>query len=120
MLKIYIERLESDRPLIINEFTYDIIAPKQEVTHHLARIKAYKRLGELGKLSFQYDYQKNKRLEFDIRRGSDKGDASLDLELDTYSLRLDLDANASDQSNLKVGVWEVIKIISHQILVCEG
>ena len=61
--------IESDRPLVINEFTYDIIAPKQEVAHHLARIKAYKRIGELGKLSFQYDYQKNKRLEFDIRRG---------------------------------------------------
>ena len=96
--------IESDRPLVINEFTYDIIAPKQEVAHHLARIKAYKRIGELGKLSFQYDYQKNKRLEFDIRRGSDKGDASLDLELYTHTLRLDLDTNATDKSNLKIGV----------------
>ena len=94
----------SDRPLIINEFTYDIIAPKQEVAHHLARIKAYKRIGELGKLSFQYDFQRNKRLEFDTRRGADKGDASLDLELDTHTLRLDLDTNASDHSSLKVGV----------------
>ena len=96
--------IESDRPLVINEFTYDIIAPKQEVAHHLARIKAYKRIGELGKLSVQYDYQKNKRLEFDIRRGSDKGDASLDLELYTHTLRLDLDTNATDKSNLKIGV----------------
>jgi iron complex outermembrane receptor protein len=94
----------SDRPLIINEFTYDIIAPKQEVAHHLARIKAYKRIGELGKLSFQYDFQRNKRLEFDTRRGADKGDASLDLELDTHTSRLDLDTNASDHSSLKVGV----------------
>ena len=96
--------IKSDRPLIIDEFIYDIIAPKQEVTHYLVGIKAYKRLGDLGKLSFQYDFQRNKRLEFDIRRGSDKGDASLDLELDTYSLRLDLDANTSDQSSFKVGV----------------
>jgi iron complex outermembrane recepter protein len=95
--------IESDRPLVINEFTYDIVAPKQEVTHHLARIKAYKRLGELGKLSVQYDFQRNKRLEFDIRRGADKGDASLDLELDTHTLRLDLDANATDQTNFKTG-----------------
>jgi iron complex outermembrane receptor protein len=94
----------SDRPLIINEFTYDIIAPKQEVAHHLARIKAYKRIGELGKLSVQYDYQKNKRLEFDIRRGSDRGNASLDLELFTHTLMLDLDAKATDKSNLKIGV----------------
>ena len=95
--------IESDRPLVINEFTYDIVAPKQEVTHHLARIKAYKRLGELGKLSVQYDFQRNKRLEFDIRRGADKGDASLDLELDTHTLRLDLDVNATDQTNFKTG-----------------
>ena len=94
----------SDRPLIINEFTYDIIAPKQEVAHHLARIKAYKRIGELGKLSVQYDYQKNKRLEFDIRRGSDRGNASLDIELFTHTLMLDLDAKATDKSNLKIGV----------------
>ena len=96
--------IESDRPIVINEFNYDIIAPKQDVTHHLARIKAYKRLGDFGKLNFQYDYQKNKRLEFDIRRGSDRGSASLDLELDTHTLILDLDAKASDQSKLKVGV----------------
>ena len=96
--------IESDRPLIINEFSYDIIAPKQEVAHHLARIKAYKRLGELSKLSFQYDFQRNKRLEFDTRRGADKGNASLDLELDTHTFRFDLDANSSDQSSFKVGV----------------
>lgn len=96
--------IESDRPLIINEFSYDIIAPKQEVAHHLARIKAYKRLGELGKLSFQYDYQKNKRLEFDIRRGSDRGKASLDLQLDTHKVLLDLDTNLSDNVDLKTGI----------------
>ena len=95
--------IESDQPLVINEFTYDIDTPKQDVTHHLARIKAYKRLGGLGKVKFQYDYQKNNRLEFDIRRGADRGKASLDLELDTHTLRLDLDAKTSNQSNLKVG-----------------
>ena len=95
--------IESDSPLVVNEFSYDIDAPKQDITHHLARIKAHKRLGDFGKLKFQYDYQKNKRLEFDIRRGSDRGKASLDLELDTHTLMLDLDAKASDQSNFKVG-----------------
>jgi iron complex outermembrane receptor protein len=55
-------------------------------------------------LSVQYDYQKNKRLEFDIRRGSDRGNASLDIELFTHTLMLDLDAKATDKSNLKIGV----------------
>ncbi len=96
--------IESDRPLIINEFTSNIVSPKQDVTHRLARIKTYKRLGNFGKLSFQYDYQKNKRLEFDVRRGSEKGKASLDLELDTHNLMLDLDINAKDKSNFKLGI----------------
>ena len=61
-----IRAINSDRPLIINDFTYNIIAPKQDVTHHLARIKGFKRFDGFGKLSLQYDFQRNNRLEFDI------------------------------------------------------
>jgi len=87
-----IRAINSDRPLIINDFTYDINAPKQDVTHHLARIKGFKKFDDFGKLSLQYDFQRNNRLEFDIRRGADKNDASVDLQLDTHTLMLDLDS----------------------------
>lgn len=99
-----IRAIESDRPLIVNDFTYNIIAPKQDVTHHLARIKGFKKLSGLGKLSLQYDFQRNNRLEFDIRRGADKEKASLDLQLDTHTLMLDLASNPSDKLRLKTGI----------------
>jgi iron complex outermembrane receptor protein len=96
--------LQSDKPLVINDFTYDINAPKQDVKHYLARIKGFRKFHDFGKLSIQYDYQRNNRLEFDIRRGEDKGDASLDLQLDTQSVMLDLDARLNDATNLKSGI----------------
>ena len=96
--------LESNVPLRINDFTYDISAPKQEVTHHLARIKGFKNINNLGKLSLQYDYQRNNRLEFDIRRGSDKFDAALDLELQTHSLMLDFISPLRDEIEWKAGL----------------
>lgn len=96
--------INGDRPLIINDFTYDIEAPRQDVTHHLARIKAFKRFDRLGKLSLQYDFQRNNRLEFDVRRGADRDNASLDLELDTHTLLLDLDTRIRDEVKLKAGI----------------
>ena len=99
-----VNAIGSDVPLIINPFTYDINAPKQDVTHHLARIKASKLFDGFGKLSLQYDFQINKRLEFDIRRGDDRDKASLDLELLTHSLALDLESNLSDKLSLKSGL----------------
>ena len=99
-----IRAINSDRPLIINDFTYQINAPKQDVTHHLSRINGFKRINNFGKLSFQYDFQRNYRLEFDVRRGEDKDNASLDLKLDTHTLKLDLDSNLSDVIHLKTGL----------------
>jgi iron complex outermembrane receptor protein len=99
-----IRAINSDRPLIINDFTYSINAPKQDVTHHLARIKGFKRFNGFGKLSLQYDFQRNHRLEFDIRRGTDKNNASLDLQLDTHTLMFDLDAHLTDAISLKTGL----------------
>ena len=99
-----VRTINSDKPLIINDFTYDINTPKQDVTHHLARVKGFKRLDGLGKLSLQYDFQRNNRLEFDIRRGDDRDDASLDLQLDTHTLMLDLESRLTDAMNLKTGI----------------
>ncbi|MDP5231399.1 MAG: TonB-dependent receptor [Cellulophaga sp.] len=96
--------INSDRPLIINDFTYNLDEPRQEVTHHLARLKAFKRFNGLGKLSLQYDFQQNNRLEFDVRRGENSGKASLDLALNTHTLMLDLENKLSDALNLKTGM----------------
>ncbi|UAB80751.1 TonB-dependent receptor [Marixanthomonas sp. SCSIO 43207] len=96
--------INSELPLIIRDFTYDIDAPRQDVTHHLARLKAFKRFEKLGKLSFQYDFQANHRLEYDIRRGEDKNKASLDLQLNTHTLMLDLESKITSSLDLKTGI----------------
>lgn len=96
--------INSEFPLIIRDFTYDIDAPRQDVTHHLARLKAFKRFEKLGKLSFQYDFQANHRLEYDIRRGEDKNKASLDLQLNTHTLMLDLESKITNSLDLKTGI----------------
>ncbi|OIQ30966.1 MAG: TonB-dependent receptor [Bacteroidetes bacterium MedPE-SWsnd-G2] len=99
-----VRAINSDVPLIINDFTYDIMPPKQDVTHHLARIKGYKTFENFGKLSLQYHFQQNQRFEYDIRRGDDAGKPSVDLQLNTHSFMADLDSKLSDESNLKAGL----------------
>lgn len=96
--------IESEEPLIVNDFTYDIDNPKQDVTHHLARIKGFKNFEGVGKLSLQYDYQLNERLEYDIRRGDDKYKPAMDLQLDTHNLMLDLDTHPNDDFGVKGGL----------------
>lgn len=96
--------INSNQPLIIRDFGYSIDPPKQDVVHHLARAKAFKELRGLGKVTLQYDFQRNNRLEFDIRRGYDTNRASLDLALSTHTVMLDLDSGFSEDLNLKTGI----------------
>ncbi len=93
-----IRAINSNIPLVVRDFTYDIGYPSQDVKHHLARIKAFKKFNDFGKLSFQYDYQNNRRLEFDIRRGDDRDTPALDLKLDTHTIMLDY---KSDHENFE-------------------
>ncbi len=98
-----IRAINSNEPLVIRNFTYDIGYPNQDVKHHLARIKGFKNFESLGKVNFQYDYQKNKRFEYDIRRGNDRDTPALDLELDTHTVLVDV-KKAFDASELKYGI----------------
>jgi iron complex outermembrane receptor protein len=100
-----VRAINSGTPLIIRDFTYDIDAPKQDVTHHLFKLRGFKNFKNLGKVTLQYDFQQNERLEFDIRRSSDDDDrASLDLALNSQTVRLDLDTHNTDLFNLKTGM----------------
>ena len=99
-----VQAIASPVPSIIKDFTYNIDAPRQDVTHHLARIKGFKDIENIGRISLQYDYQQNNRLEFDIRRGSNKDKASLDLVLDTQTLTIDVATEISEKLTAKFGV----------------
>ena len=99
-----VQAIASPVPSIIKDLTYNIDAPRQDVTHHLARIKGFKDIENIGRISLQYDYQQNNRLEFDIRRGSNSGRASLDLVLDTQTLTIDVASDLSEKLTAKFGV----------------
>ena len=99
-----VRAISSPTPLVINDFTYNLNEPRQDVTHHLGRIMAFKELGKHGKLSFQYDYQQNNRLEYDIRRGDDRDKAALDLELITHTIQTNFENNKSNKIHIKSGI----------------
>jgi len=72
----------------LDQFTHNIDNPKQEVAHHIAKLSAYRRFTEFGKLTFQYSFQLNRRKEYDIRRGELSNVPSMDLRLITHSASL--------------------------------
>lgn len=99
-----IAAIRATRPSIIKDFSYNINNPKQDVTHHLAKILMYKRFKGLGKLDVQYDFQYNQRFEYDIRRGDDKFKPSVDLTLKTHSLKSDFKFDSNNDRIYKIGI----------------
>jgi len=99
-----IRAINSGEPQYISDFSYDINAPMQELQHHLGKINYYKHFSNDQKLSLQYSFQFNNRLEFDLRRGADRDKPSLDLDLKTHILNADFEGNYSDNLKYKVGI----------------
>lgn len=99
-----IQSINNERPNIINDFIYAIERPNQDVSHHLGKLNYYRRIEGFGKWAVQYDFQKNRRFEYDIRVGDDADKASLDLQLTTHSLLTDLKFDAKDGFDLKIGL----------------
>ena len=99
-----IRAINSGEPLIIRDFTYDINRPNQEVTHHLGKLKYYKRFESLGKWEIQYDYQYNHRFEFDLRVGSDRDKPAIDLKLSTHTVTTSFSFDSSEKIKLNTGL----------------
>ena len=99
-----IRAINEQEPLIVRDFGYEINKPRQEVTHHLAKLKLYNRFEGLGKWSLQYDFQHNQRFEFDIRVGDDSEKPSIDLQLITHSLATDFKIDAKRDYTLNFGL----------------
>ena len=90
-------------PSVVNDFSYNIQNPKQEVEHQIAKLNFDYYFDESATLSFQYAFQFNKRLEYDVRRGDYKDIAALDLDLKTNSVNIDFKKNEHDW-NFKSGI----------------
>ncbi|WP_027075892.1 TonB-dependent receptor [Maribacter antarcticus] len=99
-----IQSINSQQPNSINDFSYIIEQPNQEVTHHLGKLNYYRRFEGLGKLNVQYDFQENRRLEYDVRVGADANKASLDLSLTTHSISTDFRFDSKDGLEVKTGL----------------
>jgi len=90
-------------PAIVNDFTYNLINPKQEVKHHLAKVNYNYYLSESATVAVQYAFQFDKRLEYDLRRGEYNSLAALDLELTTHAVNIDYKKDFGNW-NLKTGI----------------
>lgn len=100
-----LESINNSQPDIIRDFTYEIDNPKQDVTHHLGRLRYFKRFEELGKWTTQYDFQYNQRFEFDVRRTAElRKKPSLDLELTTHTVTTDFKFDAKSAYNFNIGL----------------
>lgn len=81
--------LTSLAPIYQRDFSYDIDNPKQEIEHHIAKVSAYKRFENFGKITATYSFQYNHRKEYDIRRTEALSKKpALDLELITNDLNV--------------------------------
>lgn len=99
-----VDGINTQQPGVIEDFTYDINAPRQEVTHQIFKTNFYKRFENFGRLDVQYDYQTNKRFEFDIRRGNDRNVAAIDLELTTHTIKSTLKLDSDLERTFKIGI----------------
>ena len=99
-----VNAINSNEPLISEDFSYNINAPKQEVTHHLVKSSFYKRFNNLGKLTVQYDYQNNHRFEFDKRVGDDRNKPAVDLKLQTHTLSSNFIFDANNIHRVTTGI----------------
>ncbi len=95
--------INNQQPSVINDFTYTIQNPKQEVQHHIAKLNYNRFFDETSSLSLQYAFQFNKRLEFDVRRGNFNDIAALNLQLMTHTVNVDYKKKYNDWK-LKSGV----------------
>ncbi|TMM31417.1 TonB-dependent receptor [Polaribacter aestuariivivens] len=99
-----VNAINSNEPRVTEIFSYKINFPKQTITHHLGKLEAYKRFKDFGKLSIQYDFQINRRKEFDLRRGDRSNIPVVDLRLFTNSIQSDLEINYFDNLDINTGV----------------
>ncbi len=98
-----VRAINSGVPDVINPFTYNINAPRQEVQHQIAKLNYNRQLSDSGTLSLQYAFQQNRRKEYDLRRGAFENVPALDLTLTTHSAQADW-KREQDKLTLNAGI----------------
>ena len=103
-------RISAGRPAEDYGFTYKITAPKQNIHHHLAKVKAHYHLSHEMSLDLVYGYQKNHRKEFDFRRGDREALPITDLVLNTHTFDAELKQGTDSSSTRSIGVNGVFQV----------
>lgn len=87
-----------------DSFSYEINPPRQEVTHHLAKLGANYKFSNFSKLKFQFAFQNNLRQEYDNRRAGRSTRPVLDLDKKAYSLESVYELKTNAEDVFKAGV----------------
>lgn len=98
-----VNAINAPEPLIQDDFSYQINLPKQEVRHLILKAQYYQRFERLGKLTVQYDFQENNRLEFDKRLGENRFKPAVDLNLITHSFTSDFLFDSDNSWKVQTG-----------------
>ena len=98
------DALQRERPLIVEDFSYQIRNPKQTVLHHTLRIAGQTHIERLGVFNADYAIQWNNREEFDIRRGGRDDIPALDLRLQTHTATIGLAHDQIGRLRGKIGL----------------
>ncbi|TDS17477.1 TonB-dependent receptor [Sphingobacterium paludis] len=98
-------RIQNGRPFETYDFTYNIGAPRQKVSHDLAKASWKHRFDADRSIDVQYGYQRNHRREYDVRRVEADDLPMADMVLSTQSLDVVLkDGNSS------IGIQSLVQI----------
>jgi iron complex outermembrane receptor protein len=103
-------RIANGRPFEAGTFSYAIDAPRQNVEHTLLKLKSHFQLKNSTHLDVLYGLQKNKREEYDIRRGGRSNIPSLDLSLVTQTLDLALENTTKKGFKNTLGINGILQV----------
>lgn len=78
--------INSDTPIIIKPFSYQINEPNQQTQHQLGKLEVNWYYSNDAKLKFILSRQLNQREEYDVRRNADKPITNLNLITNDYQL----------------------------------
>ena len=96
--------INSNQPIVIEDFSNTINVPKQDIKHHLLKANYYKRFQNFGEINLQYDFQNNRRKEFDVRIGDRRNIPAVDLKLQTHTILADVSLDSNLEQRLNFGI----------------
>lgn len=90
-----------------DKFSYAIDAPRQQVAHHLAKLKAIINLPKQQNITWFVAGQLNNRKEFDVRRSQRSDTPALSLNQIQLSSNLNYSKRFEDRLQIKLGVQTI-------------